>query len=280
MSDKEFYENLVTEKFQLNGRPFFEIFKYSDSSTVNEIIELIPLFENQQTLLLVWNVEKTFSQKMMHSFVQYDCECIPSTQAEPFCLQTNNREINSLILVCGQLKSKTYLTEVMLDTITQLRVDGSIFIVCHSINSDHIKSVFLSCKKYNFLEKMILLNLPQEPFDLTNNIPTVEANNEIEVLILTWKAPRSISSYINDTFQNCTIRSVHQQSSFPESAYNEVILVCCAELEISAIASGLSSFSSFFRCRCNFYLVSDQNYYDQLAAVLPPESAFHFSLNF
>ena len=230
VSDKEFYENLVTEKFQLNGRPFFEILKYSDSSTVNEIIELIPLFENQRTLLLVWNVEETFSKKIIHSFVQYECECIPSTQAEPWRLQTNSREINSLILVCGQLKSKTYLTEVMLDTITQLRIEGSIYIVCHSINSNHIKSVFLSCKKYNFLERKVLLNLPQEPFDIINIIPTIEANKEIEVLILTWKAPRSISSYINDTFQNCTIRSVDQQSNFPESAYDEVILVCCAEL--------------------------------------------------
>ena len=163
VSDKEVYENLVTEMFQLNGRPFFEILKYSDSSIVNEIIELIPLFaENQQTLLLVWNVEKTSSQEIIQRFVHYECECIPSTQAEPFRLQTDCKEINSLILVCGPLKSKTYLTEVMLDTITQLQVDGSIYIVCHSINSDHIKSVFLSCKKYNFLERKVLLNLPQE----------------------------------------------------------------------------------------------------------------------
>ena len=46
------------------------------------------------------------------------------------------------------------------------------------------------------------------------------------------------------------------------------------------MAFGISRFSSFFRCRCNFYLVSDQNYYAQIASVLPAESAFHFSSNF
>ena len=280
VSDKEVYENLVTEKFQLNGRPFFEILKYSDSSTVNEIIELIPLFENHQTLLLVWNVEETFSKKIIHSFVQYECEFIPSTQAEPFRLQTDSREVNFLIMVCGQLKSKTHFTEFLLDAMTELRVEGSIYIVCHSINSDHIKSVFLSCKKYNFLEKIILPNLPQEPFDFTNNIPIIEANKEIEVLILTWKAPRSLSSYINDTFQNCTIRSLDQQSNFLEKAYDEVILVCCAPSDIDAIVSELSSFSSYVRSRCNFYLVGDQNYFAEIASKLPREFAFHFSLNF
>ena len=279
VSDNEVYENLITEEFHFNGRPFFEILKYSDSSSNEEIIELIPLFK-QKTILLAWNVEEEISQKISEFFVQYEIKRIPRTQEEPFRKLIENREINFLILVCGELEGKTYLPETVLDEITHLRIKCSIYIVCHSITSDHIKSVFLSCSKYNFLERKILPDILQESIDIGSTIPSIEADIETEVLILTWNISQDILRYLEDTFQNCTIWRVDQQSISLARAYDEVILVCCAPLSISAIASGLSRFSGFFRSKCNFYLVSDQNYYAKISSVLPTGRAFHFSSNF
>ena len=281
LGDKEVHDRHVNMEFQLNGRPFLEILQYSDSSTNDEIIEFIPRFEQQNTLLLAWNVDKKLSQDIEETFAQYEFKRIPGTpQAEPFCLQTKNQEIDIFIMVCGKLKGKTYLSEKILDAITDLGIKRSIYIVCHSINTDHIKSVFLSCNKYNFLERKIWPNLSQEPIDVGSSIPTIEANKETKVLILTWNISPDISSYVDKTFQNCTFRRIDAPLDLLEDAYDEVILVCGAPLEINAIASGLRSFSRCFRFRCNFYLVSDQNCYAQIALELPTERAFHFSLNF
>ena len=279
VSDKETYENLITEEFHINGRLFFEILNYLDSSSNEEIIELIPLFK-QQTILLAWNVEEEVSQKISETFVQYEVKRVPRTQEEPFCIQIENREINFLILVCGKLEGKTYLSQAILDEITHLRIKCSIYIVCHSINSDHIKSVFLSCNEYNFLEKKLLPDMLQEPIDIGSTIPTIEADIETKVFILTWNVSPNVLRYVGDTFQNCTIRRVEEQSNFLERAYDEVILVCHHPLDVNAIASGLSRFSSYIRSRCNFYLVGDQNYFAEIAAVLPPENGFHFTINF
>ena len=279
VSDNEVYENLITEEFHLNGRLFFEILKYSDSFWKEEIIELIPPFKHQ-TILLAWNVEEEVACKISKKIAQYVFERIPRTQKEPFRIQDENQEFNFLILVCGKLDGKTVLSEAILDGITRLRIKCSIYIVCHSINSDHIKSVLLSCNKFNFLERKLLPDTLQEPIDIGSAIPTIEADMETKIFILTWNISPDISSYFDDAFQNCSIRRVEEQLNFPERAYDEVVLVCRAPLDISAIASGLSRFSSFFRSRCNFYLVSDQNYYSQIASVLPTETAFHFSSNF
>ena len=279
VSDNEVYENLITEEFHLNGRLFFEILKYSDSFWKEEIIELIPPFKHQ-TILLAWNVEEEVACKISKKIAQYVFERIPRTQKEPFRIQDENQEFNFLILVCGKLDGKTVLSEAILDGITRLRIKCSIYIVCHSINSDHIKSVLLSCNKFNFLERKLLPDTLQEPIDIGSTIPTIEADMETKVLILTWNISPNVLRYVDDTFQNCTIRSLDQQSNFLERAYDEVILVCCAPLDVNAIASGVSKFSSFVRFRCNFYLVGDQNCFAEIAAVLPPESAFHFTLNF
>ena len=281
LGDKEVHDRHVNTEFQFNGRPFLEILQYSDSSTNDEILELIPRFEQQNTLLLAWNVDKKLSQDIEETFAQYEFKRIPGTpQAEPFCQQTKNQEIDIFIMVCGKLKGKTYLSEKILDKLTDLGIKRSIYIVCHSINTDHIKSVFLSCNKYNFLERKIWPNLSQEPIDVGSTIPTIEANKETKVLILTWNISPDISSYVDKTFQNCTFRRIDAPLDLLEDAYDEVILVCGAPLEINAIASGLRSFSRCFRFRCNFYLVSDQNCYAQIALELPTERAFHFSLNF
>ena len=280
LSDKEVHESLVTKEFQLNSRPFFEILQYSDSSTNDENIELIPTFEQQNILLLAWNVDEKLSEDIEETFLQYEFERIPGAQAEFLHLRTENQEINSVILFCGKLEGKTYLSEKILDAITHLRIKLSICIVCHDINSHHIKSVFLSCNKYNFLEKKLWPNLSEEPIDVGSAIPTIDKDTETKVLILTWNISPDISRIVDDTFQNCTIRRVDAPQNLLENAYDEIILACGAPMEINAIASGLRWFSRYIRFRCNFYLVSDQNYFSHIASVLPPETAFHFSLNF
>ena len=282
LSDKKVYDRHVNTEFQLNGRPFIEILQYSDSSTNEEIIELIPRFEQQNTLLLAWNVNEKLSQDIEETFAQYEFKRIPGTlQAELFRLQTDNQEINFVILFCGKLEGKTYLSDSILDEMTHLRIKCSYYIVCHNMSSDHIKSVFLSTNKYNFLERKIMSNLSHEPFDITGNIPTIEANIDIKVLILTWNIPLHVSKYIgNNTFQNCTIWSLEEMKFLLEPDYNEVILVCCAPLDNGVITSNLIFYSRYFRIRCNFYLVSNQNCFAQIASVLPTERAFHFSLNF
>ena len=266
IGSSESYRNFVQSRFKVNKRPFLQTFCYSNSTNIEQLLSMVPCFPGRQLVLLSWNMD----QCTLNIPQEYRIMDVSSfTIDENHCFRDVSGGVTHLILVCGKLSESTNFAMNVVKAIEYLNVEEWMFVVCHGEDRRHIESVLLASNLFYLFSNQYLLENPRVDDNITKSIPLIKSGMEGEVLILTWK----VSVTIKHSYPSCTIR--HLDDMFhPVVNFHDVIFICCGFLS-KRVAD--SCYWKHIKRSSNFYLVSDEDNFDQVSDVLPKSRSFHFS---
>ena len=269
IGSSESYRRFVGSRFKIDERPFLQTLCYSNSTDIGQLISMVPCCPERQLVLLSWNIDQS-TLNIPEEYKIMDVSRFPID--ENHCSRDVSGDVTHLILVCGKLSGSARSEIDVVKALERFNVKEWIFILCHYEDRQHIESVLLSSNIYYAFSYRNSIENPRVGDYITRISPLIYRSLEGEVLILTWKAPEGIRHFVNSNLRG-TIRHLDDIFHPVEYYFSDVILIFCGPLSKKIIDS---LYWNHIEPRCNFYLVSDEDIFDEVLAVLPKQR-FHFS---